>query len=67
MVTSWRGGPLVARHVGERRLRAQLRAVGYPVGELLQFWHSGIRSEEVVAASLRAVERCSGVGHCVRP
>ena len=29
--------PLVARHVGERRLRAQLRSVGYPVGELLQF------------------------------
>eukprot|EP00435_Cladocopium_sp_Y103_P007195 s4968_g2.t1 len=29
--------PLVARHVGERQLRAQLRAVGYPVGELLQF------------------------------
>ena len=29
--------PLVARHVGERRLRAQLRACGYPVGDLLKF------------------------------
>ena len=33
-VTWW---PLVARHVGERRLRAQLRACGYPVGDLLRF------------------------------
>ena len=29
--------PLVARHVGERRLRAQLRGCGYPVGDLLKF------------------------------
>ena len=29
--------PLVARHVGERRLRAQLRTCGYPVGDLLKF------------------------------
>ncbi|CAL1127970.1 unnamed protein product [Cladocopium goreaui] len=29
--------PLVARHVGERRLRAQLRSCGYPVGDLLKF------------------------------
>ena len=29
--------PLVAKHVGERRLRAQLRSFGYPVGDLLRF------------------------------
>jgi hypothetical protein len=29
--------PLIAKHVGERRLRAQLRACGYPVGDLLRF------------------------------
>ena len=29
--------PLAAKHVGERKLRSQLRALGYPVGELLQF------------------------------
>ena len=29
--------PLVAKHVGERRLRAQLRTCGYPVGDLLKF------------------------------
>ena len=33
-VTWW---PLVAKHVGERRLRAQLRSFGYPVGDLLRF------------------------------
>ena len=29
--------PLVATHVGERRLRGQLRSLGLPVGHLLQF------------------------------
>lgn len=29
--------PLAAKHVGERKLRSQLRALGYPVGDLLQF------------------------------
>ena len=29
--------PLIAKHVGERRLRAQLRSFGYPVGVLLRF------------------------------
>ena len=29
--------PLIAMHVGERRFRAQLRSVGYPVGDLLKF------------------------------
>ena len=29
--------PLIAKHVGERRLRAQLRVCGYPVGDLLRF------------------------------
>jgi len=29
--------PLVAKHVGERRLRAQLRACGYAAGDLLKF------------------------------
>ena len=29
--------PLAARHVGERRLRAQLQLLGWPVGRLLRF------------------------------
>ena len=29
--------PLAARHIGERRLRAQLQLVGWPVGRLLRF------------------------------
>ena len=29
--------PLIAVHVGERRFRAQLRSLGYPVGDLLKF------------------------------
>ena len=29
--------PLAAKHVGERKLRSQLRTLGYPVGDLLQF------------------------------
>ena len=29
--------PLVARHIGERRLRAQLHGLGWPVGRLIRF------------------------------
>ena len=29
--------PLIARHIGERRLRAQLQLLGWPVGRLLRF------------------------------
>ena len=33
-LTQW---PLIARHIGERRLRAQLQLLGWPVGRLLKF------------------------------
>ena len=33
-LTQW---PLAARHLGERRLRNQLKTLGWPVGRLLRF------------------------------
>jgi hypothetical protein len=33
-LTQW---PLIARHIGERRLRSQLQLLGWPVGRLLKF------------------------------
>ena len=44
--------PLAAKHVGERKLRSQLRALGYPVGDLLQFGSQALRTAKMVASSI---------------
>ena len=46
--------PLVAKHVGERRLRAQLRSLGYPVGDFLRFGTqaSGLCPSKMVASQI---------------
>ena len=47
--------PLIAKHVRERRLRAQLRSFGYSVGDLLRF---GTKAYALRASSLRSMDRC---------